>query len=156
MYSSSRIKFTSLKLHDTFALTLEQNTDERGILTRLWEGNLVFEEFKICEVSIVQNTHSRTLRGLHFQDEPRAESKVIQCLSGKVFDVVVDLRQDSATYKEYLALEIGLECHYQGLFIPKGCAHGYLTLEENTTLLYFMNEIYSPEHSNGIRWDDPL
>ena len=83
-----------------------------------------------------------------------SENKVIQCVSGKVFDLILDLRKDSSTYKKHIEIEIGPECEYQGLFIPAGCAHGYLTLEPNSTLIYFMDKAYSPENSKGIRWND--
>ena len=70
------------------------------------------------------------------------------------FDLILDLRKDSSTYKKHIEIEIGPECEYQGLFIPAGCAHGYLTLEPNSTLIYFMDKVYSPDNSQGIRWND--
>lgn len=154
MSSESRIDFSPLQIKDSLAIMLKTVIDERGTLTRIWEENSVLNEFKLRQASIVNNLTSGTLRGLHFQDEPYSESKVIQCVYGKVFDVIVDLRKNSATYKKHLSIEIGPNCEYQGLFVPQGCAHGYLTLEHNSTLIYFMNNSYSPRHTLGIRWDD--
>lgn len=154
MSSESRIDFSPLQIKDSLAIMLKTVIDKRGTLTRIWEENSVLNEFKLRQASIVNNLTSGTLRGLHFQDEPYSESKVIQCVYGKVFDVIVDLRKNSATYKKHLGIEIGPNCEYQGLFVPQGCAHGYLTLEHNSTLIYFMNNSYSPRHTLGIRWDD--
>jgi dTDP-4-dehydrorhamnose 3,5-epimerase len=154
MSSESRIDFSPLQIKDSLAIMFKTVIDERGTLTRIWEENSVLNKFKLRQASIVNNLTSGTLRGLHFQDEPYSESKVIQCVYGKVFDVIVDLRKNSVTYKKHLGIEIGPNCEYQGLFVPQGCAHGYLTLEHNSTLIYFMNNSYSPRHTLGIRWDD--
>jgi dTDP-4-dehydrorhamnose 3,5-epimerase len=153
--SESRINFSPLQIKDSLAIMFKTVVDERGTLTRIWEENSVLNNFKLRQASIVNNLASGTLRGLHFQNEPYSESKVIQCVDGKVFDVIVDLRKNSDTYKKHLGIEIGPNCEYQGLFVPQGCAHGYFTLEPNSTLIYFMNNSYSPRHTLGIRWDDP-
>jgi len=153
MSSESRIDFSTMQIKDSLAIRFKTVVDERGTLTRIWEENSVLNKFKLRQASVVNNLTSGTLRGLHFQDEPYSESKVIQCVYGKVFDVIVDLRKNSATYKKYLGIEIGPNCEYQGLFIPQGCAHGYLTLENNSTLIYFMDNSYSPLHTLGVRWD---
>lgn len=156
MNDESRINFSPLQIKDSFAIKHQTILDERGTLTRIWEDNLVLNNFELREASIVTNLSSGTLRGLHFQDEPYSESKIIQCVQGKVFDVIVDLRKKSETYMKHLSVEIGPNSHYQGLFVPQGCAHGYLTLESNSTLIYFMNNFYSPLHKMGIRWDDSI
>jgi dTDP-4-dehydrorhamnose 3,5-epimerase len=154
MDNEPRIKFTSLQILDSSALTLETILDNRGSLSRIWEENSVLKKFNLSQASIVNNPVMGTLRGLHYQSEPYSENKVIQCVSGKAFDVILDLRKDSSTYKKLLEIEIGPECLYQGLFVPAGCAHGYLTLESDSTLIYFMDNVYSPKHSQGIRWND--
>ena len=84
-----------------------------------------------------------------------SETKIIQCIGGKVFDVIVDLRKESNTYFKHTSLEIGPSSEYQGLVVPSGCAHGYMTLEANSTLIYFMDNVYSAESSCGVLWDDP-
>ena len=154
MNNKPRMKFTSLQIQNSLAVTLGTIFDNRGSLIRIWEENLVLKEFKLIQASIVTNPVTGTFRGLHYQREPYSENKVIQCVSGKVFDLILDLRKDSSTYKKHIEIEIGPECEYQGLFIPAGCAHGYLTLEPNSTLIYFMDRVYSPENSQGIRWND--
>jgi len=154
MSTESRIKFTSLQIQDSLAITLGFILDNRGSLTRIWEENSVLKAFKLNQASIVSNPVTGTLRGLHYQSAPYSESKLIQCVSGKVFDVILDLRKESATYKKHIEIEIGPGCAYQGLFVPAGCAHGYLTLEPNSSLIYFMDKAYSPENSKGIRWND--
>jgi dTDP-4-dehydrorhamnose 3,5-epimerase len=148
------IRFTAMEIQDCLAFTSDLTKDSRGSLTRIWEDNTVLAEFTISEASVANNPISGTLRGLHFQTEPYPENKFIQCVSGKAFDVVFDVRKESDTYRKHVTLEIGPNCEFQGLFVPKGCAHGYLTLEPNTSLIYFMDNQYSITHSPGIRWDD--
>ena len=154
MEFNPRIRFTSMEIQDCLAFTSDLTKDSRGSLTRIWEDNTILTRFKIIEASIANNPSSGTLRGLHFQTEPYSENKIIQCVSGKVFDVVLDIRKESNTYRKHMAIEIGPSCEFQGLFVPKGCAHGYLTLEPNTNLIYFMDNQHSITHSQGIRWDD--
>jgi dTDP-4-dehydrorhamnose 3,5-epimerase len=143
-----------LILEGCFGLVSKSVSDERGTLTRLWENNLIPTGFSLKEASIVVNPMSFTLRGLHYQKFPFSETKIIQCISGKVFDVVLDMRKESSTYGKHITLEIGPSSEYQGLVVPFGCAHGYLTLEANSTLIYFMDNIYSVENSCGILWND--
>jgi dTDP-4-dehydrorhamnose 3,5-epimerase len=97
---------------------------------------------------------SFTLRGLHYQKFPFSETKIIQCISGKVFDVILDMRKESSEYGKHITLEIGPSSEFQGLVVPSGCAHGYMTLEANSTLIYFMDNIYSAENSCGVLWND--
>lgn len=119
----------------------EKEFQDAGILEKFVQMNLCFNEKK------------GTLRGLHYQLE-KQEDKVVSCVRGKVWDVCVDLRTDSPTYKSYRAYELSEE-NGQMLFIPKGCAHGYLTLEENSQLVYLMSEFYIPGNDAGYRYDDP-
>lgn len=155
MGSKQRMKFTALEIQNCSAFTSDLISDSRGSLSRIWEENSIFSAFKTIEASIVSNPTLGTLRGLHFQSSPHAENKIVQCIGGKAFDVVLDIRKESDTYRKYVGLEIGPKSRFQGLFVPAGCAHGYLTLEPDTSLIYFMDSSYSPEASNGIRWDDP-
>ena len=155
METNRRMKFTSLEIQNCLAFTSDLLSDSRGSLTRIWEENSMPSAFETIEASIVSNPTVGTLRGLHFQSNPCAENKIIQCVAGKAFDVVLDIRKESDTYRKYIGVEIGPKCKFQGLFVPAGCAHGYLTLEPDTSLIYFMDSAYSPEESRGIRWDDP-
>jgi dTDP-4-dehydrorhamnose 3,5-epimerase len=149
------MNFTPLKVAGAFGISSAINSDFRGSLTRLWDLNSSPCTFNLIQSSIVRNPTSGTLRGLHFQSEPFAENKVVECVGGRVFDVLLDLRVESPTSGEHLALEIGFGCEYLGVFVPAGCAHGYITLEANSTLVYFMDKTFAPEHSSGIRWNDP-
>lgn len=151
----NRFEFTPLKISNSFGIELQQKNDERGSLTRIWDNIPFFDKFEVSQVSIVNNPTKHTLRGLHFQKAPFAENKVIYCVNGKIFDVLVDLRVKSETYLQHLELEIGPNCKYQGLLIPAGCGHGYLTLKSNSTLVYFMDRYFSESNSSGIKWDDP-
>jgi dTDP-4-dehydrorhamnose 3,5-epimerase len=149
------MEFQALEIKDVYGIANKPKTDARGYLMRVWESGLILDNFKINQASVVNNPSKGTLRGLHFQIGAFAESKVIQCVSGKIFDVVVDLRVDSPTYRQHIAITLGPLEKYFGLFVPRGFAHGYLTLEANSTLLYFMDIKYSAEHSSGIFWADP-
>ena len=149
------MEVVELELEGVLGIIEESHSDPRGTFTRVWDSNSFLKNFKLNQASIVTNSKAMTLRGLHFQAEPFSENKVIECISGKVFDVVVDLRKESPTYGLHLEIEIGPLEPYVGLFIPAGCAHGYLTLESNSTLIYFMDKEYSAENSNGLLWCDP-
>ena len=130
--------------------------DERGYFERMYCVNEfgdgeIFEKF--VQINHCYNKSENTLRGLHFQKE-KQEDKVVSCIKGKIWDVCVDLRKTSLTYKKYKAFELSERNGYM-LHIPKGCAHGYLTLEPNSHLIYFMSEFYVPGNDGGLRYDDP-
>jgi dTDP-4-dehydrorhamnose 3,5-epimerase len=145
---------TPFSIAGVFGLPQNIKSDSRGSLIRVWDRNLEPYNFDFNQSSVVTNPHKGTLRGLHFQSEPFAENKIVECVGGKVFDVVVDLRKDSLTFGKHLTLELGPNSQYMGVFIPAGCAHGYLSLESNSTLIYFMDRPYSKLHARGLRWDD--
>lgn len=149
------MEFIPLEIEGVQGIVEKTRIDCRGSLTRVWDSNSILERFKLNQSSIVLNPTSGTLRGLHFQNEPFAENKVVECVTGRVFDVIVDLREKSDTFGRHIEVIIGPSETYLGLFIPAGCAHGYLTLEPDSTLLYFMDKEYSAENSKGIRWNDP-
>ncbi len=155
MNSDFRFKFNPLNISGAMSISVERKKDVRGILTRVWEENFVLNTFSISQASHVINPIMGTLRGLHYQLQPYAENKIIHCVQGKVYDVILDLRQDSTTYKKHIELEIGPDCLLQAVLVPAGCAHGYLTIEPNSSLIYFMDQTYLPESSRGVRWDDP-
>jgi dTDP-4-dehydrorhamnose 3,5-epimerase len=151
----TRLSHCPLSIKGVLALSLDTRVDERGTLSRIWERTEIFKKFNIVEISVVKNPQINTLRGLHFQNKPFTESKIIQCIEGKVYDIIFDLRVESETYFKHLAIEIGPECKFQGVYIPAGCAHGYLTRTSNTSLIYLMDNSYSAIHASGIRWNDP-
>ncbi len=148
------MEFIDLGIKGTFGIVEKSNLDARGTLTRVWDSDSILASFKLVQSSVVSNPNAGTLRGLHFQEAPFSENKIVQCISGKIFDVIVDLRKDSATYGRHIELTLGPLESYLGVLIPAGCAHGYLTLDPNSTVLYFMDKVYSPKHSKGISWDD--
>ena len=111
------------------------------------------------DVTFVQDNHSMsaavgTLRGLHFQNNPKAQSKLVRCTRGRLLDAIVDIRKDSPSYKKWITVELSEE-NKKMVFVPKGFAHGFLTLAENTEIQYKVDEYYSPEHDRGIRYNDP-
>ena len=149
------MKLVELQITGIFGILEKIKEDSRGAFSRVWDKNLVLSNFELNQASLVTNPLPGTLRGLHYQSEPFSENKIIECVTGKVFDVIIDMRKNSNTYGKHLELEIGPRSLYVGLYIPKGFAHGYLTIEPNSTLIYFMDKSYSPEHSKGILWNDP-
>ena len=131
--------------------------DERGFFARNFSRRAlqaVGLDTDFPEWSISYNRRRGTLRGLHLQTAPYAETKIVQCVRGAVFDVAVDLRADSPSYGRWAAFELSSE-NRRLLYIPKGFAHGFQTLSEDCELLYHISEIYRPGHSAGVRWDDP-
>jgi dTDP-4-dehydrorhamnose 3,5-epimerase len=151
------MKFIATKLPDAFVLELERQEDERGFFARAWcrdefgDHGLVSE---LAQCSISRNRLAGTLRGMHFQTAPHEEAKLVRCTAGAVFDVIIDLRRDSATYGEWLGVELEAE-RGNALFVPKGFAHGFQTLVDETDVLYMISDPYVPETASGVRWDDP-
>jgi dTDP-4-dehydrorhamnose 3,5-epimerase len=135
----------------------EPITDARGRFVRSWcaeEFGAAGLEFRPHQVSISENRARHTLRGLHFQMAPAEERKLIRCLRGAVFDVAVDLRPESPTYRAWVGVELTAEKH-NALFIPHGCAHGFLSLTEDAWLEYMIDAPYVPGTARGVRWNDP-
>lgn len=148
--------FKELKIKGAWLIELEKKEDERGFFARTW----CQEEFKkrglvdiFVQCSISYNKSMGTLRGLHYQSAPYEEVKVVRCTKGAICDVILDLRSTSDSYGEWHAEEL-TEQNYLMLYIPKGVAHGFQTLEAETEILYQMSEPYRPGSGRGIRWDD--
>ncbi|MDZ4722481.1 MAG: dTDP-4-dehydrorhamnose 3,5-epimerase [candidate division Zixibacteria bacterium] len=151
------MNFTQTKLAGAYVVTLELRADERGFFARVWCTN----EFKdnglnpnLVQSSISFNAKRGTLRGMHWQNEPFAEAKIVRCTMGSIFDVIIDLRENSPTYKEHFGINLTSENRTM-LYIPVGFAHGFFTLSDNTELQYQMSEFYHPECQRGLRWNDP-
>lgn len=151
------MNFTELSLKGAFLIKIEKTEDERGFFARSYCAD-EFEKQGLpkhfVQGNYSYNKKSGTLRGLHFQNHPYSEDKVVSCPRGKIFDVLVDLRKESKTYGKWHA-EILSEDNLSALFIPKGFAHGFQTLEDNSLVCYLMSEFYKPSGEAGIRWDDP-
>lgn len=149
------MNFIPLEIAGAFGIIEPVTSDFRGSFMRTWDANTQPGVFHVNQSSLTHNPKAGTLRGMHYQVEPYMENKVVVCVSGKVFDVILDLREDSITFGMNSSFEIGPNSAYLGLFVPAGCAHGYLTIENNSTVLYFMDKSYSEEHSSGVLWNDP-
>lgn len=149
--------FNETPLASSFLISPERRGDERGYFARTF----CVEEFAAeglptavqqCNVSF--NRLKGTVRGMHFQRPPKAESKLVRCTRGAIFDVMVDLRPTSPTYCRWYGAELTAE-NGSALFVPEGFAHGFQTLEDESEVFYQMFAPYSPEHADGVRWDDP-
>jgi dTDP-4-dehydrorhamnose 3,5-epimerase len=149
--------FTEMPLAGAFAIDVEPHQDERGFFARVWDG----EEFtargldaRVSESSIAYNVLAGTLRGLHFQVAPFAEAKLVRCIRGVIWDVIVDLRRGSPTFLEWVSVELTAE-NRRALYVPEEFAHGYQTLTDSTEVWYQMTAPYAPEAARGLRWNDP-
>jgi dTDP-4-dehydrorhamnose 3,5-epimerase len=149
--------FCESKLRGVFEIEIERHIDERGFFARTW-CKKEFEEHgldsRVAQSSISFNARRGTMRGVHYQAAPNAETKIVRCTQGSVYDVVLDLRADSATFKKWIAVILSAEQRNM-IYIPEGCAHGFLTLADNTEVLYQMTEFFAPESARGVRWNDP-
>lgn len=149
--------FEETKIAGVRILTPETHCDERGFFARTWceqESAANGLNSRIVQCSISFNAKKGTLRGVHYQLEPYQEAKLVRCTQGSLYDVALDLRLGSPTYLHWVSAELTAE-NRRALYIPEGCAHGFLTLEDNTEALYQMSEFYHPEASSGVRWNDP-
>jgi len=150
------VKFLEIDLPGAFLIDLQPIEDERGFFAR----SFCLDEFKEhgigfscvqCNVSF--NKTKGTLRGMHYQCAPHEEAKIVSCIHGAIYDVIVDIRPDSPTYKKWFAKELSAQNRTM-LFVPKGFAHGFQTLTDNAEVFYMMSEFYHKECTKGIRWDD--
>jgi len=149
--------FTPVPIKGAFLIDIEPKEDDRGFFARLFCENEfraagINPVFKQCNMQ--HNAMKGTLRGLHLQFKPHAEEKLMQCTRGAVYDAIVDLRTHSLTYKQWFGVELNAE-NRRMIYIPKGVAHGYVTLTDNTETFYMVTEFYSPECEWGVRFNDP-
>ncbi len=149
--------FTQTKLAGAFIVELEKREDERGFFARTWDEK-EFEAHSIFRRPVQMNmSYSKkkgTMRGLHYQIHPYEESKLIRCTRGSIYDVIVDLRKDSPTYKQWIGVELAQK-NYKMLFLSEGFAHGFLTLEDDTEVSYQVSAFYTPGSERIIRYNDP-
>jgi dTDP-4-dehydrorhamnose 3,5-epimerase len=150
--------FTETKLKGAYLIELERLEDERGHFARSWcqrEFLAVGLDPKVAQCNVSFNKRKGTLRGMHYQLPPFAEAKLVRCTRGAIYDVIIDLRPHSSTFLQWVALELTVG-NSRMLYIPKGFAHGFQTMEDNTEVFYQMSEFHAPEYARGIRWNDPL
>jgi dTDP-4-dehydrorhamnose 3,5-epimerase len=151
------MKFVRSELPGVVRVVPEPIGDERGFFARLFcpqEFAAAGYPFAPAQTSLSRNNASHTLRGLHFQSPPFAETKIVRAVRGSVYDVVVDLRPESPAYRRWTAAILSAD-NGEALLIPEGCAHGFLTLEDSTDVLYQIDRLYAPGHARGVRYDDP-
>ncbi|MEK4190992.1 dTDP-4-dehydrorhamnose 3,5-epimerase [Paenibacillus sp. FSL L8-0494] len=149
--------FTETTLAGSYLIELQLLTDSRGHFARSW----CHEEFasrgldnSFVQCNISYNKKKGTLRGLHYQAFPYEETKLVRCTKGSIYDVIVDIRPNSPTYKQWFGIELS-ETNYKMLYIPKGFAHGFQTLSDDTEVFYQMGQVYKDEYARGIKWNDP-
>lgn len=149
--------FTETKLRGAYIIEIERLGDERGFFARAW----CQKEFEArglkanwVQANLAFSEKRGTLRGLHYQIAPYEEAKLMRCIRGAIYDVIVDLRPESRTYKQWFSVELTADNHKM-LYVPEGFAHGYQTLVDNSETYYPVSQFYSPGFERGVRWDDP-
>ncbi len=151
------MKFTETKLAGAYIIDLNKLEDDRGFFARtfctqeLEDHNLISN---VEQANMSWNEKSGTMRGMHYQVDPYQETKLVRCVRGALYDVIIDLRADSKTYGEWVGLELTADNH-RALFVPRDFAHGFVTLEDNTDAFYMVSQSYVPNAESGIRWNDP-
>lgn len=149
--------FRATELDGAFVIEPEPRTDDRGFFARIY----CVDEFaahglntRLVQANLSYNRRAGTVRGMHYQLAPKAETKLVRCTSGAIYDVIVDLRPESATYLRWIGVELSA-ANRAMLYVPEGFAHGFQTLTDDAEVAYQVTEFYSPEHERGVRWDDP-
>lgn len=149
--------FKECKLKGAFIIEIDKKSDDRGFFARTWCKN-EFEaqglSTKFVQVNLAFNEKKGILRGMHYQKNPYEEVKLVRCTRGALYDVIIDIRKDSPTYKQWIGIELTQD-NYRMLYIPEGFAHGYQTLQDHTEIIYQVSQFYTPNAEGGVRWDDP-
>ena len=149
--------FSETPLAGAYVVELEKLQDERGFFARMFCAR-EFEahglEPRVAQGNMSFSRRKGTLRGMHYQVAPAEETKLVRCIGGAIYDVIIDVREDSETYLQHFGLELSAD-NRKALFVPRGFAHGCLSLEDDTEILYLVSEFYTPGHERGLRWDDP-
>ncbi|MCA1594052.1 MAG: dTDP-4-dehydrorhamnose 3,5-epimerase [Acidobacteria bacterium] len=147
---------TETKLKGSYVIDLERFGDERGFFATNWSlKKLTDPEFgRMVESNLSTSVRKGTMRGMHFQRAPHAQAKIVRCTRGSVYDVIIDLRPASPTFKQWVGVELSAE-NRRTLCVPREFAHGIQTLEDDTEIFYLVSDFYAPETSGGVRWDDP-
>ena len=152
------MEFTETKLKGAFVIDIKRLEDERGFFARTF-CKKEFEEHglnpDLVQANLSFNHRKGTLRGLHYQKDPHQEAKLVRCARGALYDVIVDLRPASSTYKEWIGVELKAD-EYRMLYVPEDFAHGFITLQDHTEAVYQVSQFYTPGAEQGIRYDDPM
>jgi dTDP-4-dehydrorhamnose 3,5-epimerase len=151
------MKFTPTDIQDVFIVELEKREDDRGFFARGF-CQREFEEHgmipQVVQANISYNKYKGTLRGMHYQVSPCEETKFLRCTKGSVYDVIIDMRPESKTYKKWIGVEL-TDQNYKMLYVPRNFAHGFQTLEDETEVMYLVSEFYAPQTERGVRYNDP-
>ncbi|MFH1657169.1 MAG: dTDP-4-dehydrorhamnose 3,5-epimerase [bacterium] len=150
--------FQQARIKGVYILEPEFKIDQRGYFSRIFcesEFKKNGLNFKIIQANQSLTKKRGTIRGMHFQEEPNREKKIVQCLKGAAYDVIVDLREDSSTFGQWIIEKLDEE-NKKMLYVPEGVAHGFQSMTDNCLMQYFMSNHYSPEDARGVRWDDPF
>lgn len=149
--------FSETKIMGAVLIRPERREDDRGFFARTY----CVDEFRahgidplVVQRSVSFNRRRGTLRGMHFQAAPHLENKLVWCSRGEIYDVIVDLRRDSPSYRQWAAARLSGD-GFEALFVPKGCAHGFITLQDDTSVRYDISSVYAPASTRGLRFDDP-
>jgi dTDP-4-dehydrorhamnose 3,5-epimerase len=151
------LKFTPGRVHGAFVIDLDRRSDERGFFARLWCGEELAAQglsAHVAQINTAVSPQRGTLRGMHYQVAPHEEVKIVRCARGAIFDVALDLRASSPTYRQWMGAELTAE-NARMLYVPQGCAHGYLTLADDTEVIYLASQPYEAAAARGVRYDDP-
>ena len=151
------MRFLPTQFEDAKIVELDRLEDPRGYFARTWcqrEFADMGMNPQLVQTNVSFNWHRATLRGMHYQLAPHAEAKLVRCIRGAIYDVIVDLRKDSETYRHWEGFELS-DQNLRSLYIPEGFAHGFLTLVDNTEIHYQMSEFFEPESARGFHWNDP-
>lgn len=149
--------FTETPLKGAYLIAMQKHGDDRGFFARAFCRREFAEQglsHQIVQANNSLSARQGTLRGMHYQLAPRAETKIVRCIRGALHDIILDLRPDSPTFGETFAAELTAENRLM-LYVPKGFAHGFITLVDDTEAFYLVDESYAPEYERGVRWDDP-
>jgi dTDP-4-dehydrorhamnose 3,5-epimerase len=151
------MKFLETPLQGAYVIELEKRGDDRGFFARTY-CEKEFQQHELpthfCQVNNSSSAARGTLRGMHYQLAPKAESKLVRCIHGALYDVILDLRPESATFGQSFGAELSA-VNRRMMFVPKGFAHGFITLTDDAEAFYFVDEFYAPEQERGVRWNDP-
>ncbi len=151
------MRFVETTVAGAWVVEPERHEDDRGFFARTWDATVFAERGfspAFVQSSISYNRHRGTLRGLHYQAAPHEEAKLVRCTSGAIFDVAVDLRPRSDSFMQWFGVELTVE-NRLALYVPEGCAHGFLTLTDDSEVTYQISEYWAPYAGRGVRWDDP-
>ncbi|NTW03459.1 MAG: dTDP-4-dehydrorhamnose 3,5-epimerase [Oscillochloris sp.] len=149
--------FTSTELEGAYIIDLQRFEDNRGFFACTWEAN-EFEKHglvsQLVQANLSYNRTRGTLRGMHFQHAPYAETKLIRCVRGAIVDIIIDLRPNSPSYKRWISAELTAE-NRRAIYVPEGFAHGFQTLVDDVEVIYQVSQVYTPSAASGVRYDDP-